>query len=254
MLGDSVKRRQGGGKKPSSARGKKASGRHAAGRRVGWKFWLALLMALTLPFVFGYFIAVRVLFPPPPVVAEGIQVPRLLGDNLETAQRALVEAGLGALDVSELPSLSVAAGLVIAQSPLPGQQLRAGAPVSVAISSGPPRVFIPDVVGFPVERAASLLIRLGFEVQRSDTVSNADEGRVIEIDPEPGTQIRLPARVSILVSLGPPPDTTAIDTLGFPLPPGSGRGGGWSPAAGMPIFDKGQGITPHDDTRVNGRN
>jgi serine/threonine-protein kinase len=250
VLGDSVKRRQPPAKRPAL---KKASKPAAPGGRR--KFWIAVLVALAVPFAVGYGIAVRVLFPPPAVVAEGIAVPRLVGQTLEAAQRSLTEAGLGGIQPSELPSLTVPGGTVIAQSPLAGQQLRASAPVRVAVSSGPPRVFVPDVVGFPVERAASLLIRLGFQVQRTDTVSAADAGRVIGINPGPGSRIVLPARVAITVSLGPPPDTTAVDTLGVPIDTVSaGVRVGWSGRSRRPIFSKLQRVAPHDDTQVNGRN
>jgi beta-lactam-binding protein with PASTA domain len=72
------------------------------------------------------------------------------------------------------------------------------------------------MIGFPIERAASLLTRLGFQVQRVDSVAEPELGRVIGIDPSPGTQLELPSRIRIVVSLGlpdtVPPDTGAVST------------------------------------------
>jgi len=244
MLGDSVKRRQ--GTQPRRKPAKRKVGR----RRWGWKLLVALLAALTLPFLAGYLIAVRALFPPPPIVAEGIPVPDIVGSDIETAQRTMIDAGLGRLNVSALPSLTAPEGRIIAQSPLPGQQLRAAAPVYVAVSSGSPRVLIPDVVGFPVERAASLLVRLGFQVQRYDSVSRADAGRVIGLNPQPGSQLRLPARVAIVVSTGMP-DSIPADSL---MRPDTGTAlSGWSGRGAEPMFRESQVFTPTSEVRENGR-
>ena len=101
---------------------------------------------------------------------------------------------------------------VTAQAPLPGQQLRAGAVVRLAVSAGRPRVVVPDVVGFSRERATDLLGRLGFEVGATDEQSTETKGRVIGVDPPPGSEHELPARVTIVVSTGPP--ALPVDTLG----------------------------------------
>lgn len=252
MLGDSVKRRQPQPKRAAPKKHRNSSDRPAGSRHV---FWIAAVIAVLVPFVVGYFIAVRMLFPPPPVVAAGIAVPDLTGQTLESARRTLGDAGLGSEQPSRLPSLTIPEGTVMAQSPLPGQQLRAGAPVSLAISSGPPRVFVPDVVGFPVERAASLLVRLGFQVQRTDSVSSVDAGRVLSVNPDPGTRLVLPARVGITVSLGPPPDTLGVDTAGAVIDTLTiARRVGWPEEPGSRIFRDLQRLTPHEDTRADGRN
>jgi hypothetical protein len=246
VLGDSVRRRQGPPRRPADDYVQAAP----LDRR--WKFWIAALLALALPFGIGYAVAVRVLFPPPAVVEAGIPVPRLVGQSLEAAQRSVVEAGLGAIETSELPSLTATVGTVIAQSPLPGQQLRPSAPVRVAVSAGLPRVLVPDVLGFPVERAASLLVRLGFEVQRTDSVSAADAGRVIDINPAPGSRIALPARIAIVVSLGPPPDTAAVDTIAMAAW-NDLRRIGWSGPPRTPMLKDMQGVTAYHDARADGR-
>jgi eukaryotic-like serine/threonine-protein kinase len=179
-------------------------------------------LALLLPFIIGYFVAVYVLFPPPPaeVAATGIAVPNLVGSSSSDAQRALVAAGLGDLLVTELPHPTAAAGHVIAQSPLPGQQLRGGAAVRVALSAGRPQVITPDVYGYSAERAESMLRRAGFDVQRLDEESTVAADRVIRTEPAPGQILGLPAVITLVVSSGPPlppPDSLPPDTL----PPGS---------------------------------
>lgn len=223
MLGDSVRRRN------PSPRPRGASDPPPERRRLRWKLWAPLLAAAaTLPFLIGYLFAVYVLFPPPEVVGEGIAVPALRGSTEAEARQALAAAGLGAMAVTRLPHPDVPEGEVVAQSPLPGQQLRAGSPIRVAVSSGVARVLVPDVVGFHVDRARGLLERLGFTVQRIDMESAEPAGRVLTVEPGAGSRLALPAEVAVTVSTGPPlvpPDTLGIgadtgtvriDTLAHP--------------------------------------
>jgi serine/threonine-protein kinase len=174
-----------------------------------------VLAVMALTFAAGYALAVFVIFPAPEVQGAGVPVPDLVGLQVARAEQAVREAGLARLEVTDLPHPTEPRGTVTAQSPLAGQQLRAGASVRVAVSSGPPRVMVPDVTGFSEDRASELLARLGFDVARETEEALADSGRVIRVNPSPGTRHELPARITIVVSTGPAvADTmTAIDTL-----------------------------------------
>jgi beta-lactam-binding protein with PASTA domain len=205
VLGDSVRRR-GGPIRSGPVRSRRSTA-------WGWRRWVpALIAAAVVPFAIGYAVAVFVLFPPPAVSAAGVPVPRLVGLDVEAAGRVLIEAGLGAMDITRLPHPTRPAGTVVAQSPLPGQQLRPGAGVRLAVSSGVPRAVVPDVVGFPADRAETLLRRLGFTVAREEelAIDPAAAGRVLRTEPRPGVDLALPALVTIIVALEAvdvPPDT-----------------------------------------------
>lgn len=198
MLGDSVRRRQ-----PKRRSPREPGEPRAPGERDWKRILIALAAALIVPFAIGYFVAVYVLFPPTQVSGSGTPVPDLKGSTTSEAQRELVAAGLGDLEITELPHPDADPGTVIAQSPLPGQQLRPGADVRIALSSGPARVMVPDVLGFGADRAESMLTRAGFTVTRAEQESPAPEGRVIRTDPQPGEPLLLPASVTLIVSTGP---------------------------------------------------
>jgi hypothetical protein len=109
---------------------------------------------------------------------------------------------------------------------------------------------VPDVIGFPIERAAALLTRLGFQVQRIDEPSGTESGRVLALEPVAGEELRLPARVTITVSA---PDTTRADTTAARAPglvPSRGELHGllprlrWSLAPNDPIFMVVQTVAP----------
>jgi hypothetical protein len=241
LLGDSVKRRQArAAKKPTRPTTAKTPS-----ARWTTRHWLLVLIAAALPFVMGYAIAVFLLFPPPDVAGEGIHVPDLVGRTVDDARRELAALQLTVRETTPLPSETAAQGTILAQSPLAGQQLRAGGGVRLAISSGRPRVIVPDVIGFPVERAAALLTRLGFQVQRVDEPSSGEPGRILALDPPPGEELQLPARVSITVSAA---DTTQVDTMAWlatarSRPPAAR----WSGGANGPIFVIVQTVAPIPD-------
>jgi eukaryotic-like serine/threonine-protein kinase len=201
VLGESVRRRS--HHRPT----------HVGPRPRRWLAWLiGIPMALLVPFGIGYFVAVRVLFPPPQASGTGIAVPELIGRDHAEALRLVVSAGLGGLEPMTLPHPSAPPGQIIAQNPLPGQQLRSGATVQVALSSGPPRVRIPDVIGFGADAAISMLRRSGFEVIQARKESAGAPGRIISMDPTPGQVRQLPATVTIVVSASIPADTVRPDT------------------------------------------
>lgn len=191
-----------------------ARGRRPVKNRRGARYWVPrILVALTLPFVVGYFLAILVLFPKQRVQTDGIEVPSLTGMTIVEAERALAQVGLGRLEYAEQPSPDAPVGTIIAQSPLAGQQLHRGDNVRGAISSGPSQVRVPDVIGLDGPQAEQMLRILGFTVTRADGPSDLPAGRVFAVEPRGGELVRLPATLTLRVSNGPPVDTLAVDSL-----------------------------------------
>lgn len=212
-VGDSIRRRQ---RRPRPPR---PDGR---ARRRWPRLLLMGLATAAVAFGLGYAVAVLFLFPAPAAAAPGIVVPSLVGQDTLGAARQLAARGLSLGTVTALPDPAVAPGGIVAQDALAGQQLRRGAEVNVAVSTGPARATLPDVTGFPVARAAALLAALGFQASQQAAPSPAAAGNVIAVSPAPGGVYELPAAVLLTVSSGPPPqdsaavaDTAAArDTLG----------------------------------------
>ncbi|MBI4409844.1 MAG: PASTA domain-containing protein [Gemmatimonadetes bacterium] len=186
-LGDSIRRRL-----------KEAS----EGRR-RWRRWALALAALTaVCFGAGYALATLVIFPPVQASVEAVAVPDLRGLTREAAAQRLGQLGLALGELTELPHPRAAPGVILAQSPLPGQRLRSGAPVRVALSAGKARARVPDLVGLAPARAEALLGRLGFQVARREELSDLEAGKLVRVEPAPGTELELPARVTLVVSAG----------------------------------------------------
>jgi serine/threonine-protein kinase len=187
-----------------------------AKRRLGvswWRWLLASVAGLVVAFGIGYLIAVFLIFPPTRVARGGLPVPKLTGLDLKGAQRELAAVGLTLGDTMALPNTVEPPGAIVAQSPLPGQQLPSGGQVRVGVSTGPPRAILPDVTGFVVAKATTLLASLGFQVTQQTDTSNTEAGRVLRMEPKPGSEYDLPERVTIVVSTRPviaPADSTGV--------------------------------------------
>ncbi|MFD6098091.1 Stk1 family PASTA domain-containing Ser/Thr kinase [Nocardiopsis flavescens] len=97
-------------------------------------------------------------------VSRGIDVPAVSGQEAEDARRTLEDLGL-TVSIVEAESDSVDEGLVISQNPDTGTTLSAGSEVELTVSTGPPGVEIPDVVGMNFREAREELEEAGFDVK-----------------------------------------------------------------------------------------
>lgn len=218
-IGDSIRRRQGGARRPP----------RAERPPVRWaRITLFGLLAGVAAFGIGYAVAVLLLFPAPAADEPGIAVPSLVGRDSLSAGSALGRLGLHLGAVTPLPDPAAAAGTIVAQDALAGQQLRRGGVVNVAVSSGPARAVLPNVSGYAASRATALLGALGFQVSQQQAPDPAPAGRVVRVSPGPGLEYELPASVLLTVSAGPPPpdttllpDSTAAADSGRATPPGA---------------------------------
>lgn len=103
-----------------------------------WKVPAILAAAVAIMFLTGYLVATRILFPPLPEPENGIVVPSLGGLTLAEAQARLRAVDLRVTETLEVPSAQPT-GTVVAQDPLPGQQLRDLGAVRIGIAIPLPR-------------------------------------------------------------------------------------------------------------------
>jgi serine/threonine-protein kinase len=157
----------------------------------------------------GYVVATRAVFPTPepPPALQG--VPDLRGTSLNQALAVLADSGLTPARVDSVRHPSVDRGLVLGQSPLPGPTALPGAAGRLPVSLGPEVRPVPDVTRLRGDRATTVLSASGFTVSVDTVDSQTPAGRVVQVDPTPGTELPLPGSVILRVSRGPPP---------FPMP------------------------------------
>jgi serine/threonine-protein kinase len=133
-----------------------------------------------------------------------VSVPPVNGLSAAAARRLLRRVGLKASAVMTEPSASVASGHATRTDPPVGYPLPAGSGVTLYVSSGKPKVTIPDVTGQPEATARSNLTKQGFAVVSVTQSSNtATPGNVISENPPGGSPAAPGSTITITVATAP---------------------------------------------------
>ncbi|KFG75958.1 Stk1 family PASTA domain-containing Ser/Thr kinase [Streptomyces mutabilis] len=144
------------------------------------------------------------------------KVPALLSETEAQARDRLEEAGLDVGRVEHAYSDTVERGKVISTDPSVGTRIRKNDSVSFTVSDGPDTVKLPDVEGYRLDRARTVLKDEGLEpgmVTRAFS-EEVPKGFVISTKPKTGTTVRAGSAVALVVSKGSPidvPDVTGDD-------------------------------------------
>jgi serine/threonine-protein kinase len=162
--------------------------------------WVIFAALLALAIVVGYF-ALR---GGGPGAAQTIAVPHLVGKGATAAQQELLQRGLQSKVTNEL-SETVPQDHVIRQDPAPDAKLTKNDVVALVVSGGLPRVQVPDVKAYSVERTLQNA-KLRFKVTQAFS-STVPAQQVIGVNPPVGTSVRQNSVVALTVSRGTQPIT-----------------------------------------------
>ena len=129
-----------------------------------------------------------------------LQVPPVIGLTQALAQDAIEKAGLELGDVKEQESQS-ARGAVLESSPAGGTTVSPSTRVDLVISSGPPAVNAPDVVGQSFAAARAMLEQVGLTVGDviTDSLATGSPQTVITQVPAAGTRLAPGSRVTLSI-------------------------------------------------------
>jgi serine/threonine-protein kinase len=134
-----------------------------------------------------------------------VNVPNVTGQTEQAAGATLRSDGL--VPASSLkPSVTVASGLVIGQSPRAGDIVKKGGRVSIVISSGPASKSLPNVAGLSAAKAAAKLRKAGLKTTtKTEASKTVQAGLVIDTEPPAETEVQEGHVVTLIVSSGPAP-------------------------------------------------
>jgi eukaryotic-like serine/threonine-protein kinase len=110
-------------------------------------------------------------------VSAGPPLPSFIGQQFPAAQGIAQSGGYQLNQVPDSNS-SQPQGTITGQSPAPGTPITSGEVVTVQVSSGPPQVAIPNVVGQPLRAAARVLEQAGFQVSVTPGILGNRNGTV----------------------------------------------------------------------------
>jgi serine/threonine-protein kinase len=170
------------------------TGLRRAPSRPGVRWALAALGALMA----GYLTALLLVFPAP-LLPGREDVPRVLGLPLAEARERLAASGLRAARDSAEPHSVAAAGVVVWQDPPPGVRAPDGTRVTLVASAGPAKIPVPDVAGYEVGLARTLVRASGLAVGRVETVPGAAPRGITVVTRPPAGNVVAPGTAVVLV-------------------------------------------------------
>jgi serine/threonine-protein kinase len=139
-------------------------------------------------------------------------VPTLAGETVAQAKRAIRKASLKVGPVVPQSNSQYPAGQVFNTSPAAGVTPPVGTAVTLFVSTGPPTVTIPGVIGESLSQAKSDLHAAGFDsiTTTTQTSSAGPSGSVISQSPAGGTSaVPGSTTVNLVVAQAPKPTPTA---------------------------------------------
>lgn len=149
-----------------------------------------------------------------------VKVPDLRDKTPAEATRIAESNGLAAQVDSKYYSAIIPEGRVLSQTPASGTLVRRGWEVRLALSLGPQRVTIPQVIGKSDRAAAISIAERGLQLSSTDNIqlSGAEDGQVIAQDPPANaTDVSAP-KIRLLVAQSPSPQTFVMPSfIGQPL-------------------------------------
>jgi serine/threonine-protein kinase len=149
-------------------------------------------------------LAVTWLLYPSPIVTRLVTVPALRGTATDQAVNELAAIGLRGRLAGQLADPLTPAGTISWQSPAPGTALPESSIVRLGVSSGRPRVLVPELVDLDLRSAARVLSAAGLRVGRLDSIySGVPAGVLLGSRPEARQPIRAGSSVELIVSRGP---------------------------------------------------
>jgi serine/threonine-protein kinase len=133
--------------------------------------------------------------------APQVAVNHYVGDTQASAEQQIRAAGLVPA-VNKGSNEHQPPGKVYQQDPSAGSKIDKGGTVTIWVSTGPPKVVMPDVKGEQWTQAQQTLANLGL-VPKKYNVGGKTAGQVTATDPSAGTKVPKGSTVRVNVSTGP---------------------------------------------------
>jgi serine/threonine-protein kinase len=142
--------------------------------------------------------------------AGAVSVPNVLGIPEKTAVAKLGSSGLRA--ESKPVDSTKPTGIVVSQTPAPGENVDRSSVVTLSVSKGPPRVAVPALIGKSSADAQATLKDAGLVPTIVVVPSAQPRGTVVAQKPAPGTQVPKGSHVRMNVARGGGTTTTTATT------------------------------------------
>ncbi len=150
------------------------------------------------------------------VSKSGVEMPDLIGKQLDAAASVIAENGLELAPAARVESEEAPPGVVIEQSPRAGSRVQRGTAVEIVVVDAPKRA-VPSLVGVTPAVAEQRVMEAGLRLGRvaNEDSPDAQPGTVIGQHPEPDSRVPKDSSVDIVVAEAA--RVTVPDVRGTPL-------------------------------------
>ncbi|WP_433451388.1 Stk1 family PASTA domain-containing Ser/Thr kinase [Streptomyces sp. CA-142005] len=143
-----------------------------------------------------------------------VPVPTFVGQSADTARKMAENVDLK-VSITRKPCDDQPKGNVCTQDPQPKTEVDKGSTVNLTVSTGAPKVTVPDVRGIQFDQAQSQLTDKGFKVEKKTQVSSQTPNVVIDQDPEGGTSKQKGTVITLTVAKPEDKVTIPNDIVGM---------------------------------------
>ncbi|MEV6883121.1 MULTISPECIES: Stk1 family PASTA domain-containing Ser/Thr kinase [unclassified Streptomyces] len=129
-----------------------------------------------------------------------VDVPNLVGQTQADAKQLLINSDLKLGTVEQKPCEDQKKGSICSQDPGQGIEVDKDSPVNVVVSTGAPKIEIPDVEGLTFSEAEATLKDKGFEVEKQSEESTQTPDTVLTQNPKSGASREKGSTVTLTVA------------------------------------------------------
>jgi len=149
------------------------------------------------------------------VVSSGtspVAVPNVIGSQQAAAISLISGAGLKVGTITTQPSATAAPGIVVSEAPAAGTRVALGASINLVVSSGPPKIVVPNVVGATQAAATAAIVSAGLKLGTvtSQVSTTMTAGLIISETPMAGSRVAPGSLVNLIISTAGPPVLSTI--------------------------------------------
>ncbi|RMB85564.1 Stk1 family PASTA domain-containing Ser/Thr kinase [Streptomyces shenzhenensis] len=141
-----------------------------------------------------------------------VTAPNFVGQTQQTAEKMAENVGL-TVTTSKKECENQPKGKICSQDPEPDTRVDKGTSVSLVVSTGAPKVAVPDVQGLTFDKAEAQLTAKGFEVDKKTKESDQTPDVVIGQDPAGDTELEKGSTITLTVAKAPE-KSTVPDVIG----------------------------------------
>ncbi|MFF4256323.1 Stk1 family PASTA domain-containing Ser/Thr kinase [Streptomyces sp. NPDC001663] len=139
---------------------------------------------------------------------DTVAVPNLVSLSQSDAEKQLTNSDLKVGTVKKQPCEAQSTGTVCSQDPAKGTEVKKNSTVNLVVSTGAPKVTVPDVRGLTYDKAKSQLEDKGFEVEQKTQESSQTPGIVLSQNPKGDTEKEKGTTITLTVAKAP--ETVAV--------------------------------------------